>query len=83
MQVTVRFGRKAGANPGRIEGGGGVVGGRTGVAGPAALGMLAGSEVGFDDIPDEIGGGCCFWLGGAAHGKNLCFQSRYFTGWRP
>jgi hypothetical protein len=45
--------------------------------------MLAGSEVGFDDIPDEIGGGCCFWLGGAAHGKNLCFQSRYFTGWRP
>jgi hypothetical protein len=34
-----------------------------------ALGMLAGGEVGLDDVPDEIGGGGDFRLVGAAHGK--------------
>jgi hypothetical protein len=51
------------------SGAGGVVGGGTGLAGPAALGVLAGGEVGFDDIADEIGCGGGFRLVGAAHGK--------------
>jgi hypothetical protein len=57
VQVTVRLGREAGADLGRVERRGGVVGGRAGAAGPAALGMLAGGEVGLDDVLDEIGGG--------------------------
>jgi hypothetical protein len=57
VQVTVRLGREAGADPRRVERRRGVVGGRAGMAGPAALGMFAGGEVGFDDILDEIGGG--------------------------
>jgi hypothetical protein len=52
-----------------------MVGCRAGVAGPMALGMFAGSEVSFDDILDEIGGGrdfrFCVGFGGAAHSKNL------------
>ena len=56
VQVAVRLGRKAGADPCRVERGGSVVGGSAGLAAPAALRVLAGSQVGFDDVLDEIGG---------------------------
>jgi CrcB protein len=46
--------------------------------------MLADGEVGFDDIPDEIGGGCRFRLGdgfaGAAHGETSIFNRAILTG---
>jgi hypothetical protein len=57
VQVAVRLRRKAGADLRRVERAGGVVGGGAGLAGPAALGVLAGGEVGLDDVLDEIG--CC------------------------
>jgi hypothetical protein len=60
VQVAVRLGRKAGADLRRVERAGGVVGSGAGLAGPAALGVLAGGEVGFDDVADEIGGGGFF-----------------------
>jgi hypothetical protein len=70
MQVAVRLGRKAGADLGRIERPGGVVGRAAGVTGPVALRVLAGGEVGLDDVPDEIGGGRrgVGGLAGTAHG---------------
>ncbi|MPN61367.1 hypothetical protein SDC9_209103 [bioreactor metagenome] len=57
VQVAVRFGRKAGADLRCIERRRRVLGGEAGLAGPAALGVLAGGEVGLDDVLDEIGGG--------------------------
>jgi hypothetical protein len=46
--------------------------------------MLAGGEVGFDDVPDEIGGGGQFWffggIVGAAHGKTSVFDRAILTG---
>jgi hypothetical protein len=52
-----------------------VVGSGARLASPVALGMLAGGEVGFDDVAYEIGGGDCFGLVGgfirAAHSGNL------------
>jgi len=72
VQVAVRFRREAGTQFRGVERRGGVVGRSAGMAGPAALGVLAGGEVGFDDILDEIGGWGRFGLVGgfvgAAHG---------------
>jgi hypothetical protein len=42
--------------------------------------VLAGGEVGFDDVADEIGGGGNFWLDGAAHGKTSDFDRAILTG---
>jgi CrcB protein len=45
-----------------------------------ALGVLASSEIGFDDIADEICGGGDFWLVRAAHGKTSDFNRAILTG---
>jgi CrcB protein len=42
--------------------------------------VLAGSEIGFDDVADEIGGGGDFWLVRAAHGKTSDFNPAILTG---
>ena len=80
VQVAVRLGREAGAQLGGVERGGGVIGGGAGLAGPVALGMLAGGEVGFDDVADEIGGGGDFRFVGAAHGETSDFNRAILTG---
>jgi hypothetical protein len=53
VQVAVRLGREARADLRRIERRAGVGGGRAGLAGPGDAGVLAGSEVGLDDLADE------------------------------
>ena len=73
VQVAVRLGRKTGADLGGVERRLCVLGGGARGAGPAALGVLARSQVGFDDVTDEIvsrrGGGVV--LGCVAHGEIL------------
>jgi hypothetical protein len=55
VQVAVRLGREARADFRRVERPSGVVGRGTGLPRPMALCMLAGSEVGFDDVSYKIG----------------------------
>jgi hypothetical protein len=80
MQVAIGFRRETGAQFGAIERRGGVISSDARMAGPAALGVLAGGKVGFNDILDEIRGGGDFWLVGAAHGKTSDLDSAILTG---
>jgi len=80
VQVAVGLRREAGANLGRVQGAGGVVAGQTGLASPVALGVLAGGQVGFDDVADEVGGrgGGGRILVGVAHSR---FSLKGFGGY--
>ena len=74
MQVAVWLWREASAQFGGVEWCSSVVACRPGAAGPMALCMLAGSEIGFDDVLDKVGCRCNIWLVGAAHGKTSIFN---------
>jgi hypothetical protein len=59
VQVAVRFGRKTRADAGRVERSGELLRRRSGATRPAAQRVLAGGEVGFDEVADEVGAGEC------------------------
>ena len=84
MQVAIRFRREAGTQFGWVKRAGGVICRRARLAGPMALGVLASSQIGLDDVANEIGGWGDFWLVcgfiGAAHGKTSDFNHAILTG---
>ena len=54
VQIAVRLGREAGADPGRIGGASGVVRGVAGSSGEASLGIGAVRQVTLDDLPKKV-----------------------------
>ena len=75
VQVAVRLGRKAGANPGRVGRGAGVMRGVARRAGEGARGVGAGFQIALDDVAQEIAGRRGGFLGmvhedsGATHSR--------------
>ena len=69
VQVAIGLGRKAGADLGRVRLALGLVGGVAWAAGPAAAGVGAFFQIGFDDLAQEVAQFDGFWgVGGGSGG---------------
>ncbi|KFB73331.1 MAG: hypothetical protein AW09_001417 [Candidatus Accumulibacter phosphatis] len=61
VQIAVGFWRKARADFRSVERAGKLLNGGTGTARPSARRVFTGSEIGFDEVADEIAAGECCW----------------------